>query len=430
MLVLSLSGRSDRSPALGTGDSNGEVRPRLFERAALPACDEDVDHAHGVVEALVGVVHSHRSALGGVGGEQPGGCPSALGGGQLPHQVVHVGDAGVESQAAGGREPVGGVADQEDPAVAVALGDLARHPPRSNVVDHEVEVVGTGGGPEQRRTPLLRERPELLDVRVPLLHEHPGGGHVMGHEHAPDVRVHHPVQRGGPVAHQVAQVGRGVDHDEGLEDVGSLHGDSEPGPDTTARSVGRDHVPAGEHGGGAGRHVAQGADHLVGALDPSHPFDAVDQAGDVIAQDGFEPVLGQVAQRGRRNVVELVQPVLHLKGDTAQLIADQCCHPADPGALVGWLAGSQDPVHVHAHRPQDLEGPRADHVGGRSRLHIAAALHYDVVDPVEGQEQRCRQPDRSAAHHQDRGPFGQAVQSVHRLHLDDRLGGGHQTRPS
>ena len=35
----------------------------------------------------------------------------------------------------------------------------------------------------------------------------------------------------------------------------------------------------------------------------------VGQAVDVVAQDGFEPVLGQVAQRGRRDVVELVQLV-------------------------------------------------------------------------------------------------------------------------
>ena len=88
-----------------------------------------------------------RSAL--VGVEQRVGRPARLDGGELPGEVVRVLHARVEAEAAGGREAMRGVADQEDAPLAVALGDLRGHRPGADRADGERMRVAV---PMARRT--------------------------------------------------------------------------------------------------------------------------------------------------------------------------------------------------------------------------------------------------------------------------------------
>ncbi len=367
----------------------------------------------------------HRASLGPVGPEQTRWGPAPDGGGQLPHQVVYVGHAGVEPETARRREPVGGVARQEDPALAVPLGDLAGHAPRADVLHLHVDVPGAHRGAEERGTALGRVGGQVLGGRVPLPHQHPGRRRVVGHEHADGVGVHDPVEGGGPVGHQMAEVGGDVHHHEVRQDVGTLHGDPQRRPDPAAGAVGRQHVPAPHRGHRSRVDVAQGARDPVGVLGRSGPLDAVDERVDVVPQDGLEPVLRQVAQRGRRHPVELVDAVLALEGDASELVAHQRGDPPHPRTLGRVLAGGQDPFHVDAGGPQDLEGPGVGHVGGRGGLGTVPSFDHHVVDPLAGEEHRRHQPHRAAAHHQHRGPRRQA------RHRRRRAGSrcGHQSSP-
>ncbi|HEY6577078.1 MAG TPA: hypothetical protein VI029_19610 [Mycobacterium sp.] len=89
---------------------------------------------------MLGVGDADRSAFGLVGVEQvspttPRDFPR-----QFPGQVVGIVHAGVESETAGRREAVRGVADQECASFAVSIGDLRRHRPALHQVDVDGQI--------------------------------------------------------------------------------------------------------------------------------------------------------------------------------------------------------------------------------------------------------------------------------------------------
>ena len=128
---------------------------RCADVATLVDRGEHLEEAHGVAQALVGVVLRDRAPLALVGVEQVGRGPPVLDGGKLPRQVVRVSRTGVETEPAGGREAMSGITDEEAPTFAIARGDLTRHGPRrdSDHVDVAGRDVGPGGaGEDARRT--------------------------------------------------------------------------------------------------------------------------------------------------------------------------------------------------------------------------------------------------------------------------------------
>lgn len=60
--------------------------------------------------------------------------------GELPGEVVHVLDAGVETETGGRRETMGGVADQENATVLIAFRDRGLGPPMADLLDRDVDV--------------------------------------------------------------------------------------------------------------------------------------------------------------------------------------------------------------------------------------------------------------------------------------------------
>ncbi len=96
------------------------------------------------------VVKPNRTALVLVAAEQLGRRPAPEHPRQLPSQVEGVLDPGVHAGAAAGRHAVGGVADQEAPVPAVALGDLGGEGETAAPLEGDVEVGDSCGGTDHR----------------------------------------------------------------------------------------------------------------------------------------------------------------------------------------------------------------------------------------------------------------------------------------
>jgi hypothetical protein len=93
-----------------------------------------------VADAEVGIGLRHRPALDIVAVEQPVRGPAPQHIDQLPGEVVRVLHAGVQAEAAGRREAVGRIADQEDALLAERRGDLPTHAPDRAVEQSHLEV--------------------------------------------------------------------------------------------------------------------------------------------------------------------------------------------------------------------------------------------------------------------------------------------------
>ena len=102
-------------------------------------------HALCIAQALPHIGLCNALALSLVAVQYGGGCNAFFDGGQLPSQIVHVGDTGVQAQAAGWRETVPCIAGQKDPALSVALCHLGRHHPGAHVLDMNWRFVRADG---------------------------------------------------------------------------------------------------------------------------------------------------------------------------------------------------------------------------------------------------------------------------------------------
>ena len=390
--------RLHRRPATGVGERGDH---RLVVRHGVAGEAErhgDLDHLHRVVERLVAVELGHRPALCLVGVQRVRGQPVVAHRGQLPDQVVHVGHTRVQAEAAGGREAVGGVADQEDPPVAVALGDLRAHVPRGDGQHLERhrpghrgahQVGGTLGG-------------DLL-LAVPHVHVDPLAVGAVGDERATAGRVDHEVQDTRRVTEQRPEVRRQMDHHERLDGARADQLDAQRTADATGRAVGRQHV-RGTHGVGAVLSFDPRR-HAAVVLLGRDPGVRVAHAQAVVEQQRLQPVLAEVAQRGGGDGQHLVAlPFVRQRADG---FAAEQGDPVDAAGLGRGEAGVEHRPHVHAGLPPDLERAGVDGVRGGGALRPLPTLDDDG-----------RQPDLPA---QVRGGEARGPGADHQ-HVD-RLGG-------
>jgi hypothetical protein len=127
------------------GDVAGAVRH--FERALAAARDAG---PMWIVSASL-IYLGTLAALQGV--QQPLSRPAAQPPGKLPAKVVGVVDGGVHAGAAPRGDAMGGVADQEGPPLAVALGELGRERERADPHQPRLEIGRAGTRPDQLGQP-------------------------------------------------------------------------------------------------------------------------------------------------------------------------------------------------------------------------------------------------------------------------------------
>jgi hypothetical protein len=99
-----------------------------------PGASQD-HHLECIGETLVAVHGCHRQSFRFVGVKKRRGGTTVPYCQQLPHQVVRIGDAGVQPHAAGGREAVCGITGKEHTSRAHGSRDLGGHVPGAHV-DH------------------------------------------------------------------------------------------------------------------------------------------------------------------------------------------------------------------------------------------------------------------------------------------------------
>lgn len=122
----------------------GYHRGRVVAQAKNPAAVAELFGARAEARGVAARVGDdglrERAPLGLVGVQQAGTGPSGDRAGQLPGQVVHVLNADIQRLAAGRRDEMGGVAGEEDPSLAEALGYGGRDRPRHGREHLHIEV--------------------------------------------------------------------------------------------------------------------------------------------------------------------------------------------------------------------------------------------------------------------------------------------------
>ena len=135
---------------------------------------------------------------------------------------------------------MGGVSDEEDPAVVIALSNLPRHLPGIHTDDLDV-YIGPNGLRHQAGELVFVDGVQRL-VGVDGLHVHPVGVYVVGDEHSCDVFVHHPVEQAFPSGKMAAQVRPEVNGHVRTEGPRAVHLDAQSPANAAASTVGRDDV--------------------------------------------------------------------------------------------------------------------------------------------------------------------------------------------
>ena len=293
--------------------------------------DRHLGQLERVVERLIAVELSDRSTLGLVGVEDRGIGPAGFHRSDLPHEIVHVGNTGVQPEPSGRREPMSRVPDEEGPAAAVGLGDLRAHVPV-----RDPEHLEVGGGVGQRCTDesaaaRFGEGLHRFGFGVPAVHEHPLPIGAVIHERAARRRVDEEVEHAPRVADERSEVSTEMHHHERLDGPRSGQLDTERAPHAAPPAVGREQVarldavlPL--------RPVDHDA-HPVGLLDHRRPRVAVADIEVCRQQQRFEPVLAEVADRCRGDRQHLVALTLERQGpdDLAAELGD----PVDVACFLG-----------------------------------------------------------------------------------------------
>ena len=126
----------------GGGELGGRARCRFHGRVVFFRSrrvravkrEKQIEKFSRVRKALFAVDLRHRPPLDLVSVEKRFACLSLQNGGKFPGEVLRVDGAGVEPETACRREAVRGIARQKDTAFAVALRDLRRHRPGTDVI--------------------------------------------------------------------------------------------------------------------------------------------------------------------------------------------------------------------------------------------------------------------------------------------------------
>ncbi len=224
---------------------------------------------------------------------------------ETPAQAHGVGDAGVEPLTAGGRVDVGGVAGQDDAAVAVAGRVTALAPIAAAPLHVAQREVASRDAPQQRTGALRydglvrvrRARPVVVEDDAPAaVAERQQEGHAVAPAPAPRLL---PVD-----VQSCADVQPRVDGHDLVRIHGPGRGNAREAAHAAAGSVAAGHV-GGAHPAQAAR-VAHGHHDALGLLAQPDDLRAPDDQGaprtGVRGQQGFGPVLRQGEGTGEGGV--------------------------------------------------------------------------------------------------------------------------------
>ena len=184
-------------PIAGTERDAERTAPR--GRVALGGADRHAGLGGGLGD---------RHALVGVRGQQTAWCPPGVHGGELPRQVVDVGDADVHPEPADRRCHVGGVTGEEHPT-----GRHRRRPVRSRLPQavpaiRDGDRVGTRGRLHQRDAVVGGEHVVGLGGRISRQHQQPPPVVVDDGEPGAGSRTGDAVQHAHAIGDAVARTGR------------------------------------------------------------------------------------------------------------------------------------------------------------------------------------------------------------------------------
>ena len=191
---------------------------------------------------------AHRCTLRFVGVQQRLVGPAADHPGQLPAEVVAVGDPGVHPGRAARRRPVRRITDQEDRTGPLPLGDRG-----AEVVGEDAQNLGlqagqARGGPDAPGQTFDRPLGQTLaGLRMPLHVVEPPAGPTRRHEHPLDPGRHRRRQDERHLRHHGGQVGPEQRAEVVALRTQLLDADAQPIADRAAAAVRADQV-AGRHG--------------------------------------------------------------------------------------------------------------------------------------------------------------------------------------
>ncbi len=378
--------------------------------------DSRVDHEmvlHGV-QRPVDDPQPLRLPLGGVGVQQRRAGLALEHGRQLPGQVLRVLHTGVHAQSRGRRVAVHRVADQEDPALRVLVGDRTLHRPVADAQDLHRHVADPQQFPDLGRDRLLVEvgvvggqeremEGPLLGVLAPRrahLH-HVAAGRVRPGLRIDEMRDQHIVF---PPRGQIRLQVRGDDVEQV---VGADHRGADHLADGLA-AVGADEVIGGDGEGFARRAIADRRGDRVVAL--AHLGQLVMEQNPsrrtllgVLTHDGFQAQL-RIVGRPARTVAQVLlgeratAETVHLVEGLAlqRSVPGEGGLPDHRGHLLRRRAHGVDVVG-DLELTEQLHRPLIQVVRLRQDRRALVTFDEDVVDSVTRQHDRGHQTGGAAA---------------------------------
>jgi hypothetical protein len=344
----------------------------------------EMDDLQRIGERLVGVVACDWQAFGLIGLEQSHGRLASAHRSDAPHESMDVLDAGVEAEPAGRGEPVGRVAGQEDAPPTHRLGGLGAHPPGCLAEDLCIEL-GAGGFVDDRPTPAIGVVVDRFRLRIDAMHEHPVRVDVVGDEDAVDLGIEHEVENRRPLGGEGTQIGSEVDHQEAPDQRRAMQLDLEELANTARSTVAPEDVATAHVPRDSGRQLGDPRNHHVAVLTGVLPPMAVAKLGarrgaELVGQDRFEAVLGQIAQWRRRAIETIL--ALAFERQPADQLAAQPGDEVDMPGVGRVLARGMDALHVQSGLSADLIGSGVDDVRGGRGLGSVASLDDERREAV------------------------------------------------
>jgi len=343
----------------------------------------------------------HRPALGLVAVEEPGPGVSSQHVGELPGQVVSVGDPGVRAVAAGRRNDVRGVTREQHPPLHKAFGDLLRHVPGEAGADRHRHIGRADGRAHQLGAAGIGEVVQALAVlRAVADDQGAARQRVVVHQDPHDLGVLHMDDAVAPVAEDRAQVRAEGDAHVAGQHTAAVPRHLERLAHGAARPVAGQQPVAAEGVGAVV--VREDRGDPVGVLREGEEFRAEPQVRaqchGALTQQRLQPVLRKQQEPGGSEVAQLVVALQLLLAE--QDFAGEGGHPG-PGSVRLEAGGLPQGGVLDVHLAQQFGGPRV--VPDRSGVDGSAwvLLHEGAADSVVGEEHGGGQADEAAADDED-----------------------------
>ncbi len=157
--------------------------------------DNQIKHFHRVIEALLIVDPGYRLTLNLVAIEERIASSTLHHSGQLPCQVLHVTNTGIQTKATGGRYSVCRVAGEEDPALAIRFGYLCRHDPRTDIFDGCLWERLSNCPFNESEAFFVGVVFSVFKLGVPVVHQHPGFCLIVGDQRTTDAGLEQEVEQ-------------------------------------------------------------------------------------------------------------------------------------------------------------------------------------------------------------------------------------------